>query len=164
MSAGTPLIVPSVCAALVGLGIGLTTPAHMVAVQNSVGDDRLGAATSTTQFTRKIGSTIGVAVAGGLFTATTASRLRDAGALSEDEPISTLLETPSRIDALPDQLEATVRSAVASGAIAVFTLTFIAAAVAFVLSFRLPDERLADEITIGGDADPVRDSSSQDSS
>jgi predicted MFS family arabinose efflux permease len=64
MSAGTPLFVPSVCVALVGLGIGLTTPAHMVAVQNSVGGDRLGAATSTTQFTRKIGSTVGVAVAG----------------------------------------------------------------------------------------------------
>ena len=39
-----------------------------------------------------------------------------------------------------------MRDAVASGAIAVFTLTFIAAAVAFVLSFRLPDERLGDEI------------------
>src|SRR5262245_62630094 len=116
----------------------------MVAVQNAVGEDRLGSATSTTQFTRKIGSTVGVAVAGGLFTATTASRLRAAGAIERDEPISTLLETPSRVDALPDQLEETVRNAVASGAIAVFTLTFIAAALAFVLSFRLPDERLAD--------------------
>ena len=81
MSADTPLVVPSACAALVGLGIGLTTPGHMIAVQNSVGDDRLGAATSTTQFTRKIGAMVGVAVAGGLFTATTASRLRDAGAI-----------------------------------------------------------------------------------
>ncbi len=144
MTAGTPLFIPSICVALVGLGIGLTTPAHMVAVQNAVRDDRLGAATSTTQFTRKIGSTVGVAVAGGLFTATTASRLRDAGALAGDEPIGSLLETPSRIDGLPDQLEATVRDAVASGAIAVFTLTFVAAAVAFLLSFRLPDERLAD--------------------
>jgi predicted MFS family arabinose efflux permease len=144
MTAGTPLFIPSICVALVGLGIGLTTPAHMVAVQNAVRDDRLGAATSTTQFTRKIGSTVGVAVAGGLFTATTASRLRDAGALAGVEPIGSLLETPSRIDGLPDQLEATVRDAVASGAIAVFTLTFVAAAVAFLLSFRLPDERLAD--------------------
>jgi EmrB/QacA subfamily drug resistance transporter len=164
MSADTPLFVPSACAALVGLGIGLTTPAHMVAVQNSVGDDRLGAATSTTQFTRKIGSTIGVAVAGGLFTATTASRLREAGAIGEDEPISTMLEAPSRVDALPEQLEATVRDAVASGAIAVFVLTFLAAAAAFVLSFRLPDERLADAGGLGDDADPVRGSSSQDSS
>jgi EmrB/QacA subfamily drug resistance transporter len=168
ITAGTPLFVPSICVALVGLGIGLTTPAHMVAVQNAVGDDRLGAATSTTQFTRKIGSTIGVAVAGGLFTATTASRLRDAGALGADEPISTLLDTPSRIDALPDQLEATVREAVASGAIAVFVLTFFAAALAFVLSFRLPDERLADASTDdprdSGDASSVTDSSSPDSS
>jgi hypothetical protein len=136
----------------------------MVAVQNAVGDDRLGAATSTTQFTRKIGSTIGVAVAGGVFTATTASRLRDAGAIGPGEPISTLLETPSRIDALPDELEGIVRNAVASGAIAVFTLTFVAAAAAFVLSFRLPDERLADATALDGEADPVRGSSSQDSS
>ena len=164
MSADTPLVVPSACAALVGLGIGLTTPGHMIAVQNSVGDDRLGAATSTTQFTRKIGAMVGVAVAGGLFTAATASRLRDAGAIGEDEPISTLLETPGRIDSLPDELEATVRDAVASGAIAVFTLTFLAAAVAFALSFRLPDERLADEIEVGDSVDPVRGSSAQDSS
>ena len=115
MTDGSPLFVPSLCAAVVGLGIGLTTPAHMVAVQNSVGEDRLGAATSTTQFTRKIGSTLGVAIAGGLFSAATASQLRSAGALGDDESLSSLLETPSRIDALPDQLEATVRSAVASG-------------------------------------------------
>ena len=57
-----------------------------------------------------------------------------------------------------------MRDAVASGAIAVFTLTFLAAAVAFALSFRLPDERLADEIEVGGGVDTVRDSSSQDSS
>ena len=162
MSAGTPLFIPSICAAVVGLGIGLTTPAHMVAVQNAVGDDRLGAATSTTQFTRKIGSMIGVAVAGGVFTATTASRLRDAGAIADDEPIGTLLESPNRVDALPGQLEETVRNAVASGAVAVFTLTFIAAAAAFALSFRLPDERLADETAPG--VDSVRDSSSRDSS
>ena len=126
------------------------------------------AATSTTQFTRKIGSTVGVAVAGGLFTATTASRLRDAGALGADEPISTLLDTPSRIDALPDQLEDTVRNAVASGAIAVFVLTFFAAALAFVLSFRLPDERLADastdDLSRSGDPRSVTDSNSPDSS
>ena len=164
MSAGTALLFPSMCVALVGLGIGLTTPAHMVAVQNAARDDRLGAATSTTQFTRKIGSTVGVAVAGGLFTATTAARLRKAGALADDEPIGSLLDTPSRIDALPDQLEATVRDAVASGSIAVFTLTFVAAAVAFVLSFRLPDERLADERSeTAADASGVTDSSSRDS-
>jgi len=165
MDADTPLFVPPIGVALVGLGIGLTTPAHMVAVQNAVGDDRLGAATSTTQFTRKIGSTVGVAIAGGLFTATTASRLRAAGAIEQDEPITTLLETPSRIDALPDQLEATVRDAVASGAIAVFTVTFIAAAAAFLLSFRLPDERLDDARPADGTgaSGSVTGSSSQDS-
>jgi EmrB/QacA subfamily drug resistance transporter len=150
MTSNTPLVVPSLCAGLIGLGIGLTTPAHMVAVQNAVGEDRLGAATSTTQFTRKIGSTIGVSVAGGLFAARTASRLRSEGALGDDEPLSALLETPSRIDALPDQLEAIVRESVASGAVAVFALTFVAAAASFVLSFRLPDERLADAIADAG--------------
>ena len=69
MTSTTALYVPSIAVGLVGVGIGLTTPTHMVAVQNAVDDDRLGAATSLTQFTRKIGSTVGVAVAGGLFTA-----------------------------------------------------------------------------------------------
>jgi hypothetical protein len=136
------LYMPSIAVGLAGIGIGLTTPAHMIAVQNTVDGDRLGAATSLTQFTRKIGSTIGVAVAGGLFTATTASRLRGAGALAGGESLSDLLDSPERIETLPAATEQVVRESVASGATALFVLTFVAAAVSFALSFRLPRVQL----------------------
>jgi EmrB/QacA subfamily drug resistance transporter len=145
MTSTTALYVPSIAVGLVGLGIGLTTPSHMVAVQNTVDDDRLGAATSLTQFTRKIGSTIGVAVAGGLFTATTARKLRDAGALADGESLSSLLDSPERIETMPATAEHVVRESVASGAMALFVLTFGAAALSFVLSFRLPRVRLESE-------------------
>jgi EmrB/QacA subfamily drug resistance transporter len=144
MTSTTALYVPSIAVGLAGIGIGLTTPAHMVAVQNTVDEHRLGAATSLTQFTRKIGATVGVALAGGLFTATTASKLRDAGALGPDESLSELLDSPERINALPVGTEQVVRDSVGSGAGALFLLTFVAAAAAFALSFRLPRVRLAD--------------------
>ena len=142
MTSTTALYMPSIAVGLAGVGIGLTTPAHMIAVQNTVDGDRLGAATSLTQFTRKIGSTIGVAVAGGLFTATTASRLRDAGALADGESLSELLDSPERIETLPAATEQVVRESVASGATALFVLTFVAAAISFALSFRLPRVQL----------------------
>ena len=74
MGAGTPIVVPSIYVGIVGLGIGATMPVTVVAAQNGVGVEHLGSVTSITQFTRKIGSTLGVAVLGALFTANVAAR------------------------------------------------------------------------------------------
>ncbi|MFQ5856464.1 MAG: MDR family MFS transporter [Anaerolineae bacterium] len=49
---------------LMGLGMGLTTTAYLVAVQNRVSRRRLGVATSGLQFIRQIGGTIGVSLLG----------------------------------------------------------------------------------------------------
>jgi predicted MFS family arabinose efflux permease len=155
MSADTPLGVPSLYVGVVGLGIGLLMPVTLVAVQNEVPADQLGAATSLTQFTRKIGSTLGVAVLGGLFV----SRLtRALDASSADLPAGvspdSLLETPAAIDDLPNEIAEIVRGAVADGATVTFVFAFIFAACGVVLALMLPDTELAGDERAGVDSTP----------
>jgi len=64
MDAGvTPVILAMV---LLGMGLGLTVAPLLIAAQNAVSKDRLGTATSLTQFTRSMGSAVGLAVMGTL--------------------------------------------------------------------------------------------------
>jgi MFS family permease len=156
MGADTPLGLPSLYVGVVGVGIGLLMPVTLVAVQNEVPADQLGAATSLTQFTRKIGSTLGVAVLGGLFT----TRLNDGlDASSSDLPPGTspdsLLETPAAIDDLPREVAQIVRAAVADGATVAFLLAFAFAACGVLLAWLLPDHELAGDPAAG--VDPSRD-------
>ena len=54
---------------LLGAGLGLTVAPLLIAAQNAVPRDRLGAATSLTQFTRSFGGAIGLALMGGILAA-----------------------------------------------------------------------------------------------
>jgi EmrB/QacA subfamily drug resistance transporter len=60
----TPLWKVLVMMVLLGLGLGPSMPLYTLAVQNAVARDRLGTASSSTQFFRQIGSTIGAALMG----------------------------------------------------------------------------------------------------
>jgi EmrB/QacA subfamily drug resistance transporter len=53
---------------VVGIGLGPTMPVFTLAAQNAVKMSQLGVVTSLTQFSRSIGSTLGVAVFGSLLT------------------------------------------------------------------------------------------------
>lgn len=55
--------------ALMGIGMGLSVPSFLVAVQTSVEKRQLGTATSTLQFSRSIGGTVGVSVMGAALSA-----------------------------------------------------------------------------------------------
>jgi EmrB/QacA subfamily drug resistance transporter len=54
---------------ILGTGLGLTVAPLLIAAQNAVTKDRLGTATSLTQFTRSMGSAVGLAIMGTLFLA-----------------------------------------------------------------------------------------------
>jgi EmrB/QacA subfamily drug resistance transporter len=60
---------------LMGIGMGLSIPAFLIAVQTSVERRQLGTATSTLQFSRSIGGTLGVSVMGAALSARLASHL-----------------------------------------------------------------------------------------
>jgi MFS family permease len=60
-----------------GLGLGPLMPSATLAVQSTVEQRLLGVATSATQFTRSLGSTVGTAVIGSLITSGYAEYLRN---------------------------------------------------------------------------------------
>jgi EmrB/QacA subfamily drug resistance transporter len=55
-----------VAMAVLGSGLGLTVAPLLIAAQNAVTKDRLGAATSLTQFSRSMGAAVGLAVMGSI--------------------------------------------------------------------------------------------------
>lgn len=154
MGPSTALWLPSMFVGVVGLGIGLAQPVTVIAVQNGADPEHLGAATSLTQFIRKIGSTIGVALLGGLFSARIAQSLdAAAGRVPDDTDPESLLETPEAIAALPTELEEIVRSAVSSGVTASFTVALLVAGLSLGVSLLMPDDELSD-IQPGADRPP----------
>ena len=60
---------------VLGAGLGISLPLLMLAVQNAVPHHQMGIATSSMQFLRSVGGTMGVAVMGSLVNATLASEL-----------------------------------------------------------------------------------------
>ncbi len=60
---------------ILGIGLGPALPLFTLAIQNSVDPREIGAATSSSQFFRSIGSTIGVAVFGTILASVLAARL-----------------------------------------------------------------------------------------
>lgn len=65
---------------LMGVGMGLSVPAFLIAVQSTVPWQALGSATSTLQFSRSIGGTLGVSVMGAVLAFRLASALTALGA------------------------------------------------------------------------------------
>jgi Na+/melibiose symporter-like transporter len=62
IGAGSSQALMMVYVALMGVGMGLSIPSFLVAIQTSVDRRYLGTATSTLQFSRSIGGTLGVSV------------------------------------------------------------------------------------------------------
>ena len=67
---------------LMGIGIGITLPLYTLAVQNTVPYRVLGAATSSTQFFRSIGGTMGLAILGSVMA--NRFRLHAAGSVPQE--------------------------------------------------------------------------------
>ncbi|MGW0822653.1 MFS transporter [Streptomyces sp. NPDC002845] len=101
LDADTPRLHYSLWMAVLGAGIGMVMPVLILAVQNSVRPEDLGTATSTSNYVRQIGGSVGVAVFGTLFMGRLAERLPTrAGAVLPD-PGSL---TPQLVHALPAEL------------------------------------------------------------
>jgi predicted MFS family arabinose efflux permease len=63
------LLVPLAITGVLGLGFGFYAVTTILAAQSAVGWEHRGVVTSASQFSRNIGGTIGVSIAGALFTA-----------------------------------------------------------------------------------------------
>ena len=124
---------------LMGIGMGLSIPSFLIAVQTTVNRRQLGTATSTLQFSRSIGGTLGVSVMGAALSARLASNL--VAARLDPELVQQLL------DPLPGAqvvIAEGARAAMADAIHLVFLIAFAAAALAMVTVFFTPRKELTD--------------------
>lgn len=88
----TSYLYEAIIMVFLGLGIGVALPVMNIAVQNEFSQKDLGAATSSSQLFRSLGSTIGTAVFGSLLTIGIATSLGD---MKDDPYIQTLKQSPA---------------------------------------------------------------------
>ncbi|MFN8383413.1 MAG: MDR family MFS transporter [Anaerolineales bacterium] len=112
---------------VMGIGMGLAIPSFLIAVQTKVERRYLGTATSTIQFSRSIGGTLGVSAMGAALGARLASNLAASGL--DPSLVSQLL------DPLPGSetvINSSLRFAVADAIGVVFIVALVAAALSLV--------------------------------
>jgi EmrB/QacA subfamily drug resistance transporter len=128
---------------MMGIGMGLSIPSFLVAVQTNVERKHLGTATSTLQFRRSIGGTLGVSMMGSALSARLASNLSAANL------------DPKLVDRLLDPIpgsklviDAGVRFALADAIHIVFVIAFVAALLGLAAVFFTPHGELKDRVEV----------------
>jgi EmrB/QacA subfamily drug resistance transporter len=126
---------------IMGIGMGLAIPSFLIAVQTTVERRQLGTATSTIQFSRSIGGTLGVSAMGAALGMRLASNLSASGL--DPKLVSQLLDPVPGAEAVMDS---NLRFAVADAISIVFIIALAAAALALVtVLFFTPRIQLADK-------------------
>jgi len=138
VGADTSQVALMIYVGIVGVGMGLSIPALLIAIQTTVERRRLGTATSTLQFSRSIGGTLGVSVMGAALTMRLTSNLAASGL------------DPKLVDQLLDPLgprtvaDAGVRIALTDGIHGVFVIALVAAALGLAAVLFTPHTELKD--------------------
>ena len=134
-----------------GVGLGLVLQILVVAVQNAVPYKQLGTATSGVTFFRSIGGSFGTALFGALFANLLTSnvvRFLHVTAITPNLKNSLNAANPTSLAHLPPAIHAGVVSAMVHTIQTVFLVAVPIAAVAFVLSWLLPDDKLRETVHI----------------
>jgi EmrB/QacA subfamily drug resistance transporter len=133
-----------------GLGLGLVLQVLVLAVQNAVSYEDLGAATSGTTFFRSIGASFGVSVFGSVFTNQLSSKL---GSALRGVPVppgfepAQLQADPKAIAKLPGAIKTPVLHAYSQSITTVFLWAVPVALLAFVLAWLLREQPLRGSVT-----------------
>jgi EmrB/QacA subfamily drug resistance transporter len=145
---------------IMGLGLGITMPIYVIAVQNAVSYSVMGIATSTSQFFRSIGGAFGLAIAGSVMNNRFAAELMgglppEVSAVIPSERLSSIVDNPQALVSpeaqdqlrsffesmgsqgaqLFERLLSTLREALNSALTEVFLVALCVIAVAFVINF-----------------------------
>ena len=131
MGPGTSRLVSGVYMVVLGIGLGLTMQVLVLVTQNAVRVADLGVATSTVNFFRSVGGSIGVALFGAIFNARLVTELTGTGVALPD-PV-----TPQAIEALPAAQHTAVVDGFANALTTVFLIAVPVMLVGFLLSFLL---------------------------
>ncbi|MPZ73265.1 MAG: DHA2 family efflux MFS transporter permease subunit [Nitriliruptorales bacterium] len=148
MGVETSFPVACIYMGVVGLGIGLVMQNIVLAIQNSVPVRHLGTATSSSQFFRSIGGTVGVTVLGAIMTARLTSNLAAAGGGAVPVDASALSATPETLLQLPPAVLGVVQTALADAVTFIFLIAVPAGVIAFGLSLVLREKPLRTSTTM----------------
>jgi MFS family permease len=142
INTGTSAVTLVVSLSLMGVGMGLSIPAFLIAVQSTVERRLLGTATSTIQFSRSIGGVLGVSVMGVVLSMSLAANLQAAGMNPATVTLNTLLDPLAQASA-STTLDATLRTALAGAIQNVFLLALIASVIGLIATALAPGGRIA---------------------
>jgi EmrB/QacA subfamily drug resistance transporter len=135
---------------LLGAGLGLIMQNVVLAAQNSVAADQIGTATSTNNYFREVGATLGVAVFGTLFTSRLADNLGSALTANGEQAVQAGITSPdtlvpAAVQAAGEPLKAAIVDAYADSLAPVFWYLVPILAVAFLLSLVLKEIPLSEQ-------------------
>jgi EmrB/QacA subfamily drug resistance transporter len=153
MTSQTTVLQVSLSVLTLGLGMGLTMPTLMTAMQNAVEMRHMGIATSVTQFSRSMGGALGVTIFGSILNNRLAyylPRLLPAGAGANVDP-SQLQGSPQQIWALPEAIRIAVTDSFAQSLHWVFLSTVPLVAIALILLLFLEERPLRGKISLASD-------------
>jgi len=148
LQASTPIWLICVYLFVFGAGLGLIMQVVVLVVQNAVPAAEIGTATSTNNYFREVGASLGVAVFGTLFTTRLSDNLREvfasAGASATDAAASTAKLDPQTLAQLPDAVREGIVNGYADALAPVFWYLLPFVGVAFVLALFLKQIPLSD--------------------
>jgi EmrB/QacA subfamily drug resistance transporter len=146
LDAGTPYLRVTLYMVVCGVGIGPSMPLYTLAIQNAVPADRLGQATSASQFFRQIGGTVGVAVMGTVLAGGLAAGFAALPpAAANWMPAAQLAADPALIAAgpPPPEIAAALRETFAEPIARIFRLCLGLAVLAWAVTWFVPERPLA---------------------
>lgn len=147
-SADTSLTVCSMIMGISGVGMGFVSMATLLVVQDSLDSSDLGVATSSHQFSRTLGGTIGVGISGS-FVSMTLSKVIESLMMTDlkNMPPSLHMEIKQNIEnifrpevqaVLGAEVQKAMQAAVARGVVTVFWIALVASLLCLVLSILIP--------------------------
>jgi EmrB/QacA subfamily drug resistance transporter len=154
MDAETSRLESSLYMVVLGLGIGMVMQVLVLAMQNASEPRDMGVVTSSANFFRSLGGSMGISVFGAIFASLLADKLGsflppgalDGAGLNPDS----LSASPAQLQALPPDILAPVTRALSESITAVFSYSVPVLVVGFVLALILPGLPLRDTIHLSG--------------
>lgn len=129
---------------IVGWGMGFVSFCTLLEVQGSLRPEDLGVATSSQQFSRTLGGTIGVGIGGGLLTARLMDRLENAEQSLPPDLLAQIADNMENLfqaeflAKLTSDSKAVLQNAMVDSISAVFWIALAAALMAFICALLLP--------------------------
>lgn len=147
LAASTPIWLICVYLFVFGAGLGLIMQVVVLVVQNAVDPAMVGTATSTNNYFREVGASLGVAIFGALFTTRLSENLTkiftDAGVADVGQATATL--DPQSLAKLPDPVRDAIVTAYADSLAPVFWYLIPFILIAFVFALFLKQVPLSDQ-------------------